>query len=115
MIEICYKGLCILIGLFIISMFLYNFLRENNVYKKKIIEGVELTDAEIQKMSDTAAELEKLKIKQANIVKNINTVKTQTVSVDKKLKIDKPEIDRKTQKAEKQAEDAKEGKNACPE
>lgn len=115
MIEICYKGLCILIGLFIISVFLYNFLKENSIYQKKIVEGADLSDADIQKMSDTAAELERLKLKQANIVKDINNVKSQTDAMDRRLINESSDIEEATKKAEEQGEDAKEGKNACPE
>ena len=114
MFDICYKTFCILLGLFIISVFLYNFLRENSIYKKKVIEGADLSDADIQKMSETAAELEQLKLKQANIIKNINSVKSQTSSMDRKLRSEKKDIDAAAKKAENQADDAKEGKNACP-
>tara|TARA_Y100000389_G_C17238498_1_gene401859 strand:+ start:96 stop:443 length:348 start_codon:yes stop_codon:yes gene_type:complete len=115
MIESCYKGMCILIGLFIISIILYNFFRENSIYKKKVIEGADLSDADVQKMSETAAELERLKLKQSNIVKDINTIKSETNSMDRKLRDEKTDIDAATKKAEEQGEDAKDGKNACPE
>ena len=115
MIESCYKGICILIGLFIISIFLYNFLRENKIYKKNIVEGADLTDADVQKMSETASELERLKLKQSNIVKEINNVKSQTDAMDRTLQNEKNDIEEATKKAEEQSEDAKAGKNACPE
>ena len=115
MIESCYKGICILIGLFIISIFLYNFLRENKIYKKNIVEGADLTDADVQKMSETASELERLKLKQSNIVKEINNVKSQTDEMDRTLQNEKNDIEEATKKAEEQSEDAKAGKNACPE
>jgi len=114
MIEICYKGLCILIGLFIISMFLYDFLKENSIYTKKIVEGADLSDADVEKMSETAAELERLKLKQSNIIKDINSVKSSTDSMDKKLRDEKGDIDAAMKKTEEQGEEAKSGKNACP-
>ena len=114
MIEICYKGLCILIGLFIISMFLYDFLKENSIYTKKIVEGADLSDADVEKMSETAAELERLKLKQSNIIKDINSVKSSTDSMDKTLRDEKGDIDTAMKKTEEQGEEAKSGKNACP-
>jgi len=95
---------------FIISLFLYNILKENSIYKKKIIEGADLTDADIQKMSDTAAELNTLKLQQANIIKNIGNVDSQTQSMDRKLKSEKSKMDEATDAAKSQADDAKNGK-----
>jgi len=114
MIEICYKTFCFILIVFIISLFLYNILKENTIYKKKIIEGADLTDADIQKMSDTAASLEQLKLQQANIIKDINSVDSQTKSMDRKLRSEKSKIDDAATAAQSQADDAKDGKNACP-
>ena len=86
-----------------------------NRYKKKIIEGADLTDSDIQKMSDTAAELEQLKLQQSNIIKDINTVDTQTKAMNRKLTDEKSKIDDSIKKSESQAEDAKDGKEVCPE
>jgi peptidoglycan hydrolase CwlO-like protein len=115
MIEKCYKAICFILSLFIISLFLYNILKANNKYKKKIIEGADLTDSDIQKMSDTAAELEQLKLQQSNIIKDINTVDTQTKAMNRKLTDEKSKIDDSIKKSESQAEDAKDGKEVCPE
>ena len=66
-----------------------------------------MTDADIQKMSDTAAELERLKLKQANIVKDINNVKSQTDAMDRRLVNESSDIEEATKKAEEQGEDAR--------
>lgn len=114
MIEICYKSLYVILGLFILSLFLYEIIKNNYIYKPKIIEGVEVSDAEIKKMSNVSSELQRMKLAQSNIIKNINSVKTNTNRMKKKLSDKSDEIQKNLKATEKQAEDAKKGKNVCP-
>ena len=114
MIEICYKTLCFILGLFILSLFLYETIKNNNIYKVKIVEGVDLSDTEITKMRATTSDLERMKREQVNIINNIKKVQHNTQKMKKKLSDKSDEIQDNLKKAEKQAEDAKEGKDVCP-
>ena len=114
MIEICYKTLCLILGVFILSLFLYETMKKNSIYKVKILEGIDLSDDEISKMTETAGKLEQMKIEQANIISNINNVKNNTNEMRNKLSITDADIQANLKKAEKQADDAKKGKNVCP-
>lgn len=114
MIEICYKTLCVILGLFILSLFLYQTMKNNNIYKVKILEGIDLSEDEISKMTETVGKLEDMKIKQANIINNITSVKTNTAEMKNKLSGINDDIQKNLKKSEKQAEDAKKGKNVCP-
>ena len=114
MIEICYKTLCVILGLFILSLFLYETMKNNSIYKGKIIEGVEVHEDELKKMRSVESKLLTMQREQSNIIKEINSVKTNTNRMKKKLSDKNDEIQNNLKAAEKQAEDAKSGKNVCP-
>jgi hypothetical protein len=105
MIEICYRLLCIIIILFIISLFCYQIIKSNST-----IESIELTDLEIAKMGNVETELSQLKKKQANLIQNIYKIKHDTDMTTINLKNDKNKIDAALKKSRKQSEDAMEGK-----
>lgn len=113
MIEFLYKLFCLAVGVFIITLFLYNHMRENVLFKKKVIEGNELSDSDIKVLSDAKATIVRLKSEQANLLKQINDAQKKCNRATKKLSDEKEEIDEAINKTEKQADEAKQGKSTC--
>ena len=103
MIEICYKIFCIVIILFILSLFFYQLMKNN--YK----ESINLTEDEITKMGKVDTDLIRLKTKQANIIKKINDIKTETKKTKEDMEKSGAKIDAALNISKKKADDAQNG------
>ena len=113
MIDFLYKLFCLAVGVFIITLFLYNHMRENVLFKKKVIEGNELSDSDIQVLSDAKGTIARLKSEQATLLKKIQDANTKCDRATNRLTSEKDEIDNAINKTEKQADEAKKGKTTC--
>tara|TARA_B100000795_G_scaffold264804_1_gene245774 strand:+ start:5884 stop:6222 length:339 start_codon:yes stop_codon:yes gene_type:complete len=106
--EICYKFTCIIISLFIISLFCYQIIKSN--YDIKLREGVELSSTDTVKMNSVKSDLLLLKTQQANIIKNIQDIKKETDDTTFSMKRDEKKITAAINKTKEDAENAKKGK-----
>ena len=113
MLEIIYKLFCLAVGVFIITLFLYNHMRENVLFKKKVIEGNELSDSDIQVLSEAKATIVRLKSEQANLLQQIADAQKKCSRATRQLTDKEEEIDDAVNKTENQADDAKSGKEVC--
>ena len=113
MLDVLYKLFCLAVGVFIITLFLYNHMRENVLLKKKVIEGNELTDSDIQVLSDAKATIVRLKSEQANLLQQIADTQKKCSRATQQLSDKEGEIDDAINKTENQADDAKSGKEVC--
>ena len=111
--EFLYKLFCLAVGIFIITLFLYNHMRENVLLKKKVIEGNELSDNDVDVLSKAKGTIAQLKSQQASLLKQIGDAKKKCNRATKKLSDEKGDIEDAIDKTEKQADEAKSGKSTC--
>ena len=117
MLDISYKCMCISIGLFIVSIFLYDIMKSNDI-SNKIIEGAEggttVSSDQIQKMNETETELSRMKTEQQSYINQITKLKSDIQRVKKKVDGKEAEIDKAINEQKDQANDASSGDVDCP-
>ena len=103
--------MCLIISFFIISLFLYDIMKEN-VESQYINEN--MTDAETEKMGKVDSDLSRLKAEQSNIINNIVSVKTKATSAVTKLAEENSKIKSAMEAIQEQASDVTSGKAQPP-
>lgn len=111
--EILYKLFYLAVGVFIITLFLYNHMKENVLLKKKIVEGNKLSDTDIDTLKEMKGEIAKLKAEQAGLLEDISKANKRCSRATSKLSNESKEIDEAINKTENQADEAKSGKSTC--